>query len=254
MESSVSNGAFSQEFDSPEEDPFATSDADFGITGDVPVVDREGNPVEAEKPAEQPPPAEQPAQAEPPAEQPAEVEQPAEQAPPAEAATPPVADEQPAADATQVAAESQAAESVIEQAEAAPAVEAAPAEAERPEVSVTAEPEEAPESDTAAPPTPKAKDSRRRYVLFTPDGNGKFSEVVWHEDKSGKPVTKGTPGAKKQTVTLARGQEDALRFGHEVMGSPADGVSLVAVAATYWQVRHVKPDPIQPVKQRLKIS
>lgn len=114
-------------------------------------------------------------------------------------------------------------------------------------------PAEAGDGASAEPPQEKEGGTKRQYKLFTPDGAGKFSEVAWHE-KAGKVVEKGTAGAKKQTVVLARGQDDALQHGFAVMGAPQNGVSLVAVAATYWQVKHVQPDPIQPVRQRLRIS
>lgn len=108
-------------------------------------------------------------------------------------------------------------------------------------------------SDDAAAPQEKEGGTKRQYKLFTPDGPGKFSEVSWHE-KAGKVVEKGTAGAKKQTVVLARGQEDALSHGFAVLGAPQDGASLIAVAATYWQVKRVDPDPVQPIRQRLRIS
>lgn len=114
--------------------------------------------------------------------------------------------------------------------------------------------EETAGGDVAEPPKEKEGGTKRQYRLFTPEGNGKFAEVSWHEDKAGKVVPKGTTGAKKQTIVLARGQEDALRHGYLVLGQPSDGASLVAVAATYFQVKHVQPDEVQPVRQRLKIS
>lgn len=94
--------------------------------------------------------------------------------------------------------------------------------------------------------------THRRYVLLTPEGNGKHREVTWHVDKGGKMVKKGTNGARKQSVCLARGQEEALAIGYNAMGSPENGVPLRAVALTYWgEITHVEPDPEPPIRQRL---
>lgn len=113
------------------------------------------------------------------------------------------------------------------------------------------------EPDAAAPPAEVQNAAgavtHRRYVLLTPSGNGTFKEVHWLEDEQGKMVAKGTPGAKKQTRALARGQEDALDIGFRAMGSPEDGCKVVAVAETYFQVRHVQPDPDPPVRRKLVI-
>lgn len=113
------------------------------------------------------------------------------------------------------------------------------------------------EPDVADPPAEVQNDAgavtHRRYVLLTPSGNGAFKEVHWLEDEKGKMVAKGTPGAKKQTRALARGQEDALDIGFRAMGSPEDGCKVVAVAETYFQIRHVQPDPDPPVRRKLVI-
>jgi hypothetical protein len=113
--------------------------------------------------------------------------------------------------------------------------------------------------DGDAPMPDETKDKRgrvthRRYVILHADGNGKFTQLDWYEDKQRKLTTKGAANAKRQTVVLARGTEDALKFGYVVVGSPPDGAQLVAVAAAYFLVRNVSPKPPEPAKQRLHIS
>lgn len=95
--------------------------------------------------------------------------------------------------------------------------------------------------------------THRRYIILTPEGSqGKHKEVSWYENKAGEMVKKGTPGAKKQSVALARGQEDALAIGYRAMGEPDGGVPLRAVAYTYWgELVHVEPKYDAPVRQRL---
>jgi hypothetical protein len=95
--------------------------------------------------------------------------------------------------------------------------------------------------------------THRQYMLFQPEGAGKWREVAWYETKAGKMVPKGTDGAKRQKVCLARGQGDALRIGFRAVGSPEGGAKLVAVALTYFQVRHVEPNPEPPSRQKLTI-
>lgn len=108
------------------------------------------------------------------------------------------------------------------------------------------------DGDVAAVPQEKKGGTRRPYLLFIPEGGGRFAELPWYEDKSGKLVPKGTPGAKKQTVTLARGKNQALDHGFRVLGEPDDGASLVAVAASSWSVKRVEPDE-EPVRRKLRI-
>lgn len=100
---------------------------------------------------------------------------------------------------------------------------------------------------------PKPTKGKRAYRLFTPESVDKFTAVTWFENKKGEPVPKGTSGAKKQSIVMTADQEGALRFGWQIIGSPQDGCPLVAVADSQWTVRHVSPDPVQPVRQRLKI-
>lgn len=113
---------------------------------------------------------------------------------------------------------------------------------------------EAPPSNVAPVPEEKKNEkgvvTHRRYVLLLPEGNGKHKEVSWWE-KDGKMVKKGTAGAKKQSVCLALGQEEALGVGYRAMGEPEGGVGLRAVSLTYWgDVVHVEPDD-KPVRQKL---
>lgn len=110
------------------------------------------------------------------------------------------------------------------------------------------------DADVAPPPEEKKGGTRRPYLLFVPRGKGGFDELFWYEDKNGKLVEKGSPGAKKQTVVLARAKKDALRHGYEVLGAPDGGASIAAVAQASWSLKHVEPDPIQPPRQRVKIS
>jgi hypothetical protein len=114
-----------------------------------------------------------------------------------------------------------------------------------------------PEADAPIPEETKDKRGRvthRRYVILRHEGAGRFTQLDWYEDKQRKLVTKNTPGSKRQTVVLARGTEDALKYGYVIAGSPQKGVPLVAVAAAYFQVKNVAPQPPEPMKQRLQIT
>lgn len=95
--------------------------------------------------------------------------------------------------------------------------------------------------------------TKRRYLIFHVDGPGKLSQVHWYEDSKGKLAQRGG-GNKRQTVCLARGTDDALKFGYAACGSPANGVKLVAVAKLHFQPRDVKPRPPEPMRQKLTIS
>lgn len=106
-------------------------------------------------------------------------------------------------------------------------------------------------SDDAA--EPEATKTHRKYVLLAPDGEGKFTQVSWYEDKKGEMVAKGTASAKKQNVCLASGQDQALGIGWRALGCPENGCALVAVAAGYFQIRNVGPDREPPKNPRLKI-
>lgn len=295
----MDGGAFSQEFEGDDSDPFAAADqefaqeqgADAALAADaameaertggeaLPVVNKEGERVERSADA----PTQVEGQADPFASSDAPAASTAEQAqqpsPAARDAAAP-AESQGAASPSPASATSEISSEAMHSGDsadprpaatagepsAAPVAAGEPGDTEGP----TSESSEAPgaeagaesagegtagdgEDEVAAAPTAAAKDSRRKYVLFTPDGNGKFTEVSWHEDKAGNVVPRGQ-GTKKQTIVLARGQEDALHFGFGVMGKPQGGCKLVAVAETYWQVRHIEPDPDPPVRQKLKIS
>jgi hypothetical protein len=109
--------------------------------------------------------------------------------------------------------------------------------------------------DGDAPMPQETKDKRgrvthRRYVILRAEDDTHYVQLDWHE-KDGKLVRSG---GKRQTVVLARGTEEALKFGYHVVDSPPEGAELVAVAAAYFQVRHVAPEPPEPMRQRLKIS
>lgn len=111
-----------------------------------------------------------------------------------------------------------------------------------------------------APVPDETKDKRgrvthRRYVLLRADAKqGQFTQLDWFEDKNRNLVARNSAGAKRQTVVLARGTDDALKFGFAVVGSPQTGADLIAVAAAYFQVKKVEPEPPEPMKQRLRIS
>jgi hypothetical protein len=108
----------------------------------------------------------------------------------------------------------------------------------------------------AAPPAEKkdkgGKVTKRQYVLLQQTGQDTFKQLAWHEDKEGKLLARGS--GKRQRVVLARGTEDALKFGYAVVGAPQEGSTLVAVAASLFQPKKVKPLPPEPMKQRLQIG
>lgn len=99
----------------------------------------------------------------------------------------------------------------------------------------------------------KGETVRRPYLIFVPDGKGKWREVTWWEAEDGKMVPQGTNGAKKQRTCVVRGQEEALRIGYRALGSPPEGIGIVAVAANYFRLRQVEPDVEPQPRQRLKI-
>jgi hypothetical protein len=118
---------------------------------------------------------------------------------------------------------------------------------------------EVPENPDHAPEPEELKNNagkvvKRRYVVLQVDGPGKFSQIAWHVDKAGKIVAKGTPGARRQTVALARGTDEALKIGYAAVGSPAKGVTLIACAQLHFQPRKIEPIEPEPEKQRLKIT
>lgn len=114
------------------------------------------------------------------------------------------------------------------------------------------------ESDDEVAPPPqergRGKSARRRYLLFQVEGPGKLTQLEWYEDREGNLSKRGQDGARRQNVYLARGTEDALRFGYLVVGAPPAGAHLVAAAALHFQPKHVKPEPPQPSRMRLSIS
>lgn len=120
--------------------------------------------------------------------------------------------------------------------------------------------EDTPEPEPADAPMPdETKDKRgrvthRRYIILEATALNKFRQLDWFEDKNRNLVPRNTTGAKRQTVVLARGTEDALKFGYAVLGSPQNGADLIAVAAAYFQTKRVEPEPPEPMKQRLRIS
>lgn len=144
-----------------------------------------------------------------------------------------------------------------EPAEAVSEPEQAPATSEAaPEAETAAEAS----ADTETAPVPdeprneSGKTTHRRYYVLQLTGAGKFEQVAWYEDENGQMVAKGTKGAKRQTVALSRGTDDALKIGFAALGSPQEGVKIVAVAALHFQPRTVRPKPPEPSKARLEIS
>jgi hypothetical protein len=116
-----------------------------------------------------------------------------------------------------------------------------------------ATPPAAPTGVAASEPAKKKDSGFRRYLLFTPTGAGKFSEVTWYQNAKGQIVEKGTEGAKKTSSVRARGQEEALRVGYAALGSPPEGAKLVAVAENYWAVKHVAPAEVVPARVKIDI-
>lgn len=111
------------------------------------------------------------------------------------------------------------------------------------------------EGDASVPAEKKDKTGRvthRRYLILRPEGNGKYTEVVWYENSKGEMVEKGARGAKRQKYALARGQEEALKIGYAAMGAPARA-TIVAVALSAFQSKVVEPETPKPSAIRLKI-
>lgn len=145
---------------------------------------------------------------------------------------------------------------VAEVAEAAPVAVAEPTAAPQSAAieATVAEPEV--EEDAPEPVEPtneRGKVTHRRYYVLRATDAGRFEQLSWHE-KDGKMVPRGTHGAKRQWVALARGADDALKIGYAALGAPLDGVKIVAVAALHFQVRTVKPKVPEPSRARLEIS
>ena len=278
---------FSQGVEVSDDDPFAGSDfGDFGesdaepasdVPNDLPVVNREGERVDAETVAETE--AATPDSA-PEVERPAAVPRGGAVAPPEDA----MADWAPAPDTTPAEPPSLSAPAPASEAIEAEGGTGLPPEAQNGSQGVTAETEAPPDDDRdetedyddeleddvdgepepedepegqAEPPdaaVPKDVAGHRRYVVLRVDGPGKFSQVSWHENSKGKMVASNAPGAKRQTVVLSRTATDALRAGFVAVGSPENGVTLIAVAAVYFQPRRLKLKPPEPSRVRLDIS
>src|SRR5215831_6128666 len=242
--------------EAPETDPFATGGEEFQQDGDpfnpegasevtqepvegVPVVDAEGKEVT------------QPQQAQA-ATQVAPTETPEQQA------------ERQAAEASQAADPTQAAAQAASPAspetpaqpaspEASPAVPAAAAPAESPTPASPSPASATDEGDRPPQVNEKGEVMKRPYRILTPDGAGKWKEVSWFEDAEGNMVEKGAPGARKQTQCLVRGTDEALRIGYKAMGSPAQGIKLVAIATSFFKVKNVAPEEEKVPRMRLKI-
>lgn len=107
-------------------------------------------------------------------------------------------------------------------------------------------------SDPTAPAT--AEDpNKRAYKIFVPEGEGKFAEVRWFEDKDGKMVAKGTKGAKERSECFVRSKEDALRVGYAALDTQ-EPASLIVVASSQWKVKKVQPTTEQIPRVRLQIT
>lgn len=213
----------------------------------LPVVDREGNAVEAPAPAdgvsaESQEGTEQPVAAEAPAVEPSAEPDPTSAPPTSEATSTGSSGGAVAEDPTPAASTPSAAE-------APTAASAEPSGG----ASATGEPQSDGSEGEDAPEPTEAKGKRRYYILRV-DGAGKFTQLSWYEDSKGNMVPKGTTGAKRQAVALARGSEEAMKIGFAAMGAPADGAHLVTVAALHFQPKKVKPLPPEPSKQRLQIG
>lgn len=267
-----------------EDDPFAGSEFEEDWDGDpdpsttpevaqpaqpaqpeVPIVNAEGERVEPAAAAEPAAPPAQAAEPDPPAVPPAA----APAAPPA--AAPEASSAAPAAEPVPAQAPEQPSTPAAgtpaatpETPEEPPAAAQAPAEPQN----AVAEPEEPQPADAQAEELPEPEDAEtpeeikdkkgrvalRNYVVLLVEGNGKFRQVTWYEDKAGKMVTRGTPGAKRQSYALARDATGALATGFAAMGAPEGGVPLVAVAASHFQIKNVAPKEDPQPRRRLSIS
>jgi hypothetical protein len=115
-----------------------------------------------------------------------------------------------------------------------------------------AEPEDAPLPKET---TDKAgKVTKRLYLVYRVAAPGKLEQVFWYEDAKGNMTSKKTPGSKRQSVCVVRSAQDALKIGYAALGSPDEGVKLVAVAALHFQEKTVAPAPIIPTRVRLEIT
>jgi hypothetical protein len=100
----------------------------------------------------------------------------------------------------------------------------------------------------------KNRVTHRAYHVLRALTVGKFERVFFHVDAEGKIVPKGTEGAKRRSTVLARSAQDALVHGYKAVGAPADGVMLVAVPHSHFQLKPVRPKPPEPSKTRLQIG
>jgi hypothetical protein len=99
----------------------------------------------------------------------------------------------------------------------------------------------------------KGRVTHRQYVILRPTSPGKFEQVAWHVNKDGEMAPKG-PGTKKQNVTLARTGDDALAVAYKALGAPPEGIMLVAVSQSHFQIKPVRPKPVEPSRTRLQIG
>lgn len=120
-----------------------------------------------------------------------------------------------------------------------------------------------PASAPPAPPTTasqsgdgtKKRTTSRKYVILKVVGPGKFEQVSWIVNREGKVVPEMVEGqTRRVAVANARGTEDALKVGYQALGAPAQGVKLIAVAAAYFKVQSVKAEADPVPKTRIKIG
>lgn len=234
----------------PEEAP-----ADEPQAADIPIVDKEGEPVEAAATAEPDAPVEapepQPAEdgdGEPPEEPPAA---------PAEAPEPPEAAEEPqeAADEPQDAPEAPEPTGAPVD---APAVNAELAD--RPDNDGDGEPDaptapasngdgEAPAAEAA---DPGGKSPLRHYALLYQTGENVWTEYdlsTLSEDMKQHAETKDG-----KRWLRARNADHARRIAWIIFGRPENGVTVNPVAKSSWNPKRLAPAPPEPTRERLVIS
>lgn len=228
--------------DAPVADPFATGDeqtATPDASPDLPVVNREGEPVAAPvfDPVTQ------------------TLQKPADQDAPIEAQdVPAAADDAPAAP---------------EAPEAAVDAPEAPQEAQEPETATDGG-EQPPQEPPVAPPTPAeptgaaggeetattgprgGKGEMRFYKLLYLTGESQWTEhkLDPQHPEHGEYIAliDGEPWMK------ARNNDHAKRIGYTLLGRPKDGVRLFPVPKGAWKPSTVKPAPPKPERESLVIE
>lgn len=230
----------------------ATDPAAEAPGGDIPVVDREGQPAEASALADQLDPPTPPTQ-----QAPEEIET-AYEAKDAEQPAPPVEEAQEAAQAAQ---EGDGAPEQPEEPQTPPVVagegQGSPADAQEASEGAQAPSEtpETPKDPSAVPATgPRGgKGEMRRYKLLYQTAARQWTEYdLSTVDGPKLGVTIVTENG--EPWMLARNNEHANRIAFAVLGRPKDGVFAFPVPRGAWKPKRIKPKPPEPARERLDIS